>query len=257
MEVDFPAVMERMRRLRAEISPHDSAARFRDLGVDVYLGDAAFTGPDTVEVAGQTLTFSKACIATGGRASAPPIPGLADAGFLTNETVFSLEALPKRLAVIGAGPIGCELSQAFARFGSEVHLLERSLFIMPRDDQEAAVLVTRALQNDGVKVWTGASGMTIEAGTAGHAIRFDHEGGLGLGEEATAQEIVVDEILVAAGRQPNVEGLGLEAAGVRFDTRRGIEVDDHLRTSNKRIFAAGDVGFATSSRTRPITLHAS
>src|SRR5437763_6197625 len=132
--VDFAAVMERMRRLRASLSPTDSAARFRSLGVDVFLGPGKFTGPDTVEVAGKTLRFRRAVIATGARASTLPIPGLADAGYLTNETVFSLTELPRRLAVIGAGPIGCELAQAFARFGSEVTVLEIAPQILPLED---------------------------------------------------------------------------------------------------------------------------
>ena len=118
--VDFPAVMERMRRIRAEISPHDSAARFRELGVDVFLGGGKFTSRETVEVGGQTLRFTKAVIATGARASAPSIPGLKDVPYLTNETVFSLTELPRRLAIVGAGPIGCEMAQSFARFGSKV-----------------------------------------------------------------------------------------------------------------------------------------
>lgn len=126
VRVDFSAVMERMRRLRAGISPLDSAKRFRELGVDVYIGDAKFTGRNTVEVGGTTLRFAKACIATGARAAVLPIPGLADAGYLTNETVFSLTQLPRRLAVIGAGPIGCEMSQAFARFGAAVTLFDVS-----------------------------------------------------------------------------------------------------------------------------------
>src|SRR5579872_4953127 len=138
VRIDFAGVMERMRRLRAGISAHDSAARFRSLGVDVYLGQAAFTGPNTVAVAGQTLRFRRAVIATGARADRPAIPGLAEAGFLTNETVFSLTELPPRLAVIGAGPIGCELSQAFARFGSRVHLLGNRPQILPREDRDAA-----------------------------------------------------------------------------------------------------------------------
>jgi NADPH-dependent 2,4-dienoyl-CoA reductase/sulfur reductase-like enzyme len=130
--VDFAAVMKRMRRLRASLSPTDSAARFRGLGVDVFLGPGKFTGPDTVEVAGKTtLRFRQAVIATGARASTLPIPGLADAGYLTNETVFSLTELPRRLTVIGAGPIGCELAQAFARFGSEVTVLQRAPQVLP------------------------------------------------------------------------------------------------------------------------------
>src|SRR5712692_6942062 len=124
VKVNFAAVMERMRRLRAQLSAIDSAPRFRGLGVDVFVGDARFAGPDSVEVEGKRLRFRKAAIATGARAAALPIPGLADAGFLTNETVFSLTELPRRIAVIGAGPIGCELAQAFARFGSEVTVLE-------------------------------------------------------------------------------------------------------------------------------------
>ncbi len=136
--VDFPAVMERMRRLRARISPHDSAERFRELGIDVFLGEASFNAADQVEVDGKTLRFARACVATGARASALPIPGLKEAGFLTNETVFSLTELPRRLAVIGAGPIGCELAQAFVRFGAEVTLLEVMPQVLIGEDRDAA-----------------------------------------------------------------------------------------------------------------------
>ena len=131
---DFGAAMARMRRLRAQISHTDSAHRFTSLGVDVFIGEGRFTGPDTVDVGGTTLRFSRAAVCTGGRAAAPPIPGLEDAGYLTNETVFSLTRLPARLAVIGAGPIGCELAQSFARFGSQVTLLERIGHVLPRED---------------------------------------------------------------------------------------------------------------------------
>ncbi|MEO6382204.1 MAG: FAD-dependent oxidoreductase, partial [Nitrobacter sp.] len=131
LSMDFGKAMERMRRLRADISPHDSAQRFTELGVDVFLGSGAFTGPDRVEVAGQTLRFSKAVIATGARASAPPIPGVEDVPYLTNETLFSLTELPKRLGIIGAGPIGCEIAQSFARLGSEVFLVEAEHGILP------------------------------------------------------------------------------------------------------------------------------
>ncbi|UCF89742.1 MAG: FAD-dependent oxidoreductase, partial [Desulfobacterales bacterium] len=150
--VDFPAIMERMRRLRAGISHHDSAQRFQQLGVDVFLGSARFSGRDTVEVAGQTLKFAKACIATGARATQLPIPGLAEAGFLTNETVFSLTELPRRLGIIGAGPIGCELSQCFARFGSEVILIEAMHGIMPQENRRAAEIVAKAMTRDGIKL---------------------------------------------------------------------------------------------------------
>src|SRR5207247_8494383 len=150
--VDFPAVMERVRKLRADISPHDSAERFAKLGVDVFLGEAHFAGPDTVEVAGQTLRFKRAVIATGARAQQPPIPGLAEAGYLTNETVFSLTQCPARLAVIGGGPIGCELAQAFQRLRSQVSLFHKNAHLLDREDMDAAAIVQTAFIREGVAV---------------------------------------------------------------------------------------------------------
>src|SRR2546425_4867897 len=135
-QADFPAVMERMRKLRADLSPHDSAERFAKLGVDVFLGEAQFTGPDTIEVGGQTLRFKRAVIATGARATDPPVPGLAETGYLTNETVFNLTQCPARLAVIGGGPIGCELAQAFQRLGSQVSLVHKNAHLLDREDME-------------------------------------------------------------------------------------------------------------------------
>ncbi|HUG81792.1 MAG TPA: mercuric reductase [Bryobacterales bacterium] len=233
--VDFPAVMERMRRLRAGISRHDSAARFRDLGIDVFIGSAAFTGRNTVEVGGKTLQFSKACIATGARATAPQIRGLAAAGYLTNETVFSLTELPQRLGVIGGGPIGCELSQAFTRFGSEVTLFEASRHILSREDRDAVARVESALLRDGTKIRCGAKIAGVRVEGSEKILEVDGEGG--------REEVRVDEILVGVGRAPNVNGLGLEAAGVRFDDRTGVKVDDTLRTTNRNIYAAGDICF--------------
>jgi pyruvate/2-oxoglutarate dehydrogenase complex dihydrolipoamide dehydrogenase (E3) component len=232
VRVHFPTVMERMRRLRAEISPHDSAARFRSLGVDVFLGQARFTGRETVEVGGRTLRFAKAVIATGARAARPPIPGLDAAGYLTNETVFTLTELPRRLAVIGAGPIGCELAQAFARFGAEVTLLGNHPQLLPREDREAAALVEASMKRDGVRLWLGCTVRAIERREAEKVLRV--EGG-------DAGEVRADAILVGVGRQPNVEGLGLEAAGVDYDAKKGVHVNDQLRTSNRRIYAAGDI----------------
>lgn len=144
VEVDFPAVMERLRRLRAGISKHDSAKRFTELGVDVFIGAASFSGPDTIAVGGQTLRFKRAVIASGARAVQPEIPGLTDAGYLTNETVFNLTELPRRLAVIGGGPIGCELAQAFQRLGSQVTLLHKHAHLLDREDTEAAAIVQSA-----------------------------------------------------------------------------------------------------------------
>jgi pyruvate/2-oxoglutarate dehydrogenase complex dihydrolipoamide dehydrogenase (E3) component len=233
--VDFAAVMERMRRLRAAISPNDSVDRLKSAGVDVFLGHGRFVGPDEVEVDGKRLRFSRAIIATGARAAALPIPGLEEAGYLTNETVFWLTELPRRLAVIGAGPIGCELSQAFARFGSEVHLLENMRQILGREDRDAAQLIEEALVGDGVHLRCGCN--VVEARREGA------EKVLVVEAEGVKQELQVDEILIGVGRKPNVEGLGLEAAGVAYDAKAGVTIDNRLRTSNRRIFAVGDVCF--------------
>ncbi len=232
VEVDFPAVMERMRRLRAQIAPNDGVARFTRLGVDVYLGEARFTGPTTLEVDGRALEFSRAVVATGARAAAPPIPGLADTGYLTNETLFWLTELPRRLLVIGAGPIGCEMAQAFRSFGSEVTVLHADPHVLPKEDREAAAIVERRMAADGVRLVHGAKITQAERRGAEVALHYDVGG--------AALRVAGDRLLVGVGRAPNVEGLGLEAAGVRYQPT-GVVVDDHLRTSNPRIFAAGDV----------------
>ncbi|MCH9033322.1 MAG: mercuric reductase [Planctomycetes bacterium] len=230
--VDFGSVMERMRKLRADISPNDSAKRFRELGIDVFIGDACFTGRDTVEVDGKTLRFSRACIATGARAAPLPIPGLAEAGYLTNETIFSLTELPRRMAIIGAGPIGCEMAQTFARFGTEVTLVEAMHQLLAREDQDAAQRIEQALVRDGVRINCCAK-IT--------GVRKEGDETILTLEGETGGELVVDAVLVSVGRAPNVDGLGLEVAGVEFDTRQGVKVDDRLRTTNSRIFAAGDI----------------
>lgn len=231
-KVDFAQVMERMRRLRATIAPNDSVLRFRDLGVDVFLGTARFTDPHTVEVNGARLAFAKAVVATGARAAAPPVEGLETVPYLTNETVFSLTSLPRRLAVMGAGPIGCEMAQAFARFGCKVLLIGSARGILPREDRDAAAFVQEALLRDGVKILF--CGKSVKVSGAAGAIRLTASGSDGECDE------VVEQLLVAAGRKPNVEGLGLEEAGVAF-SGKGVQVDEYLRTSNPHIYAAGDV----------------
>lgn len=233
---DFGAAMARMRKLRAKISRNDSAQRYQSLGVDVFIGKAKFAGAETVAVEGpagnRTLQFVKAAICTGARAAAPPIPGLQDAGYLTNETVFSLTELPPRLGVIGAGPVGCELAQAFARFGSRVCLIEAQHGILPKEDRDAAQIVEQQLVKDGVQVLCCGTDLRVSKADSGKRLTVDSHGRL--------HEITVDEILVGVGRAPNVEGLGLETVGVEFD-RNGVKVDGRLQTSNPRIFAAGDV----------------
>lgn len=231
--VDFAAVMERMRRLRAEISGNDSAGRYRSLGVDVYLGSARFTGRDTVAVGDRSLRFKKAVLATGSRAARPDIRGLAEVGYLTNETVFSLTLLPRRLAVIGAGPIGCELAQAFARFGAEVTLLGNRPHLLPREDRAAADIVNKAMVRDGVRLLLGCEVVRAERQGADKVLVVKAVG--------AESEVRADEILVGVGRLPNVEGMGLEEAGVEYDTKKGVHVSDRLQTSNRCIFAAGDI----------------
>jgi pyruvate/2-oxoglutarate dehydrogenase complex dihydrolipoamide dehydrogenase (E3) component len=228
---DFGAAMVRMRRLRADISPADSAARFRDLGVDVFLGEGRFTGEQTLEVGGAVLRFRRAVIATGARPAVPPVPGLAEAGYLTSETVFGLTELPQRLAVVGAGPIGCELAQAFARFGSEVTLLDGAERILGNDDPEAADVVARALVRDGVRLALGAPLQRVVVDGADRVVHA--------GEGAGAREVRASHVLVAVGRTPNVEGLGLDAAGVEREGGR-VRVDGRMCTANPRIYAIGD-----------------
>jgi len=233
VQVDFAAVMQRMRRLRSRVSEHDAAERFRELGVDVFLAEGRFCGPDAIQVGDAILRFKKAVIATGARAVQPPIEGLAEAGYLTNETVFSLTDCPARLAVFGAGPLGCELAQAFQRLGSEVTIIERNPRLLAREDPDAARILAEAFRRDGITIRTRTTVTRASRSGGEKVIHLEHDG--------TTETLSVDEILVGAGRAPNVESLNLEAAGVKYDTTRGILVDERLRTTNPRIFAAGDV----------------
>lgn len=235
VEVDFPAVAERMRRLRARISANDSAKRFRDLGIDVFLGEAGFAGPDTITVAGQTLRFKKAVIATGTRPVEPPIDGLQEAGFLTNETIFSLTELPTRLTVVGGGPIGCELAQAFRRFGSKVTLIHSRGQLLPKDDAEAGKLLAEVFEREGIELILNARAKKLECLDGEKVIHIETNG-----EERAVR---ADEILIAVGRRPNLEGLNLETAGVRYD-KKGVTVNDCLQTANPRVYAAGDISMA-------------
>jgi len=234
-QIDFPAVMQRMRRLRAGISRHDSAKRFRDLGVDVFIGAGHFDGDGTVRVGDQALSYKKAVIATGARAAAPPIPGLDQVDYLTNENLFSLTELPRRLAVLGAGPIGCEMAQSFARFGSEVFLIEAMHGILPREDEDASAIVKDSLLRDGVKLLCCGKGTTISRDADGVRIRLESHG--------ENYDISADQLLVSVGRAPNVEGLGLDSVGVEFDPRTGVKIDERSRTTNSRIYACGDICF--------------
>ncbi len=228
----FPAVMERLRRIRRDISTNDSVSRYTAAGVDVFLGSASFEGPDHISVDGKKLRFRKAVIATGARAVHPVIEGLDEADFLTNETVFNLTKLPRRLLVIGGGPLGCELAQAFSRLGSEVFIVQNSRFL-PKEDPDASAHLARVLEREGIKIRLNAKPVRVITHQNHKSVLIKTPDG---------EELIdVDEILLGAGRQPNVEGLNLEKAGVNYDSRNGVIVDDFLRTSNTRVYAAGDI----------------
>ncbi|WP_373525145.1 mercuric reductase [Nostoc sp.] len=233
IDVDFPKVMARMRRIRADISHNDSAERFSSLGVDVFLGSGRFASKNTVEVGDKTLRFKKAVIATGARAARLSVPGLEKAGYLTNETVFSLIQRPERLAVIGGGPIGCELAQAFRRLGCEVILFHRGSHLLNKEDTEAAEILQKVLISEGIRVVLNSQLEEVVTVTEGKRLYFSSNG--------HRDSVTVDEILVGAGRSPNVEGLNLEAVGVEYDKGQGVKVNDYLQTTNPKIYAAGDI----------------
>jgi pyruvate/2-oxoglutarate dehydrogenase complex dihydrolipoamide dehydrogenase (E3) component len=236
VSIDFGQVMARLRKLRAEISAVDSAKRYSEqLGVDVYIGRALFTGPTTVEVNGKTLTFAKAVVATGGTAAIPNIPGLAEAPYLTNSTIFNLTELPKRFGVIGAGPIGMELAQAFQRLGSQVTVFSRNDKVMPKEEPEAVENVKASMRKDGVHFGFFSTFKRVEGTEPGEPVRvvLDKDG------EEEVHEF--DGLLIATGRKPAVANLGLEEAGVEFDARTGVSVNEQLQSSNPNIYAVGDV----------------
>jgi pyruvate/2-oxoglutarate dehydrogenase complex dihydrolipoamide dehydrogenase (E3) component len=230
---DFGAVMARLRARRADLAPHDSAERLQSLGVDVFFGTAAFSSPLSITVGSNeandspvALRFRKAVIATGSQPSVPDIPGLAGTPFLTTDTLFDLTDRPKSLIVIGAGPTGCEMAQAFAELGTRVTLVESSSHVLPNEDAEAGAILGDRLRKDGVELRLGA---------AIAAARWS-QGCFVLDGPAMSAEAV----LVATGRTPRIDGLDLAAAGVAHDAK-GVTVNDFLRTTNRRVFAAGDV----------------
>jgi pyruvate/2-oxoglutarate dehydrogenase complex dihydrolipoamide dehydrogenase (E3) component len=232
-QIDFAAAMQRLRRLRARISFADSVERFSShYNVDVYLGDAKFISPTAIDVEGKTLIFDRAVIATGSRPAEPPIPGLKEAKFYTNETIFKSTALPGQMVVIGGGAIACELGQAFLRFGCGVTIINDVPRILPGEDREAAEIVHRQLEREGMTIINRAKILRIEPGPSDKKILYLHDD--------RECETVCQAILLAAGRVPNIEGLNLEAAGVNYSDE-GVIVDEYLRTSNPRVYAAGDI----------------
>ncbi len=237
--VDYGRVARRVKALRARIEPHDSAARFEGLGVDVFPGQATLESPHAVRVGDLLLRARHIVLATGGRAAVPDVPGLSEAGYLTNETIFEREEPPGRLLVMGGGPIGCELAQAMARLGARVTLADRGGQLLHREDREVADLLKARLERDGVRVLLRARVESVAPGRGGpHRVRVRQEGEAG--RPAAPVEFEADTILVAAGRRPNIENLGLEKAGVAH-TAGGVTVDQYLRTTRPNIYAAGDL----------------
>ena len=232
IRVDFPAVMRRMRRITARVSRFDSAQRLSAAGVDVFLGEAHFTAGDALSVDGTKLRFRKALVATGARPDTPSIPGLVEAGYLTNENVFDLTELPRRLLVIGGGPLGCELAQAFCRFGARTSIAQSLPLFLPKEERDAAQLLSDSFARDGIDVRLNTE-----------AVKVRMEGGrkvVDLISDGYQSTVTVDAILTGTGRLPNVERLNVDAAGIDCDATTGIRIDDFLRTSNPRIYAAGD-----------------
>lgn len=233
IHIDFAVAMERVRRIRAHLGQPNSVRRLAAAGVDVYFGDARFLSADALAVDGLTLRFENALIATGARPNTPSIPGLAQTGYLTNENVFEITELPRRLLVIGGGPLGCEQAQAFCRLGAHTTIVQHKPLFLEREERDAAQILSTALARDGVEV---------RLNTRVRNVRLKNgEKWVDLVSDDYENTIVVDAILTGVGRIPNVEDLGLESAGVEYDSDKGVHVNDFLRTSNPRIYAAGDV----------------
>ncbi|WP_069472388.1 dihydrolipoyl dehydrogenase [Candidatus Marithrix sp. Canyon 246] len=227
VEFEFAEVMERVQRVIKQIEPHDSVERYSKLGVDCIQGEATITSPYTVEVNGKQITTRNIIIASGGRPFVPPIPGLEESGYLTSDTIWNLRTLPKTLVILGGGPIGCELAQAFARLGSKVIQIQRAKHIMVREDTEVSEIIEAKFAKEGIKVLTSHKALRVEE----KQLICEHEG-----KEVS---IAFDEILVAVGRAANT--MGLEKLGIKLTARGTVAVDQYMRTNIPTIYACGDV----------------
>ncbi|HVR80783.1 MAG TPA: mercuric reductase [Luteimonas sp.] len=230
--VDFPAAMQRVLELRARLSRGDAVRALCESGIDVFFGQARFTGADALDVDGLLLRFEKALIATGGRPDVPAIPGLEDAGYYTNESIFEIGTLPRRLLVIGGGPLGCELAQVFCRFGSKTIIVQDLPLFLPREERDAAQILSDSFARDGIEVRLNTTVTAIR--------RIDGEIHAELLSDDYRSSVAVDAVLIGTGRVPRIDGMELHAAGIEHDAVAGIHVDDFLCTSNPRVYAAGD-----------------
>ena len=230
-EFDFADVMERVARVVKEVEPHDSVERYTELGVECLKGHATLVDPWTVDIDGRKLTAKNIVIATGAEPFVPPIPGLKEAGYLTSENVWALRRQPRRLVVLGGGPIGSELTQAFARLGSKVTQVEMLPRILPREDEEIAQMAMQRFREEGVDIRVGTKAKAVKV--------VDGEKRLVCEKDGKEEEIAFDEILVAVGRIARLKGYGLQELGIRHG--RSIEVNEYLQTSIPNIYACGDV----------------
>jgi len=233
IRVDFAHVMERIQHVIAEIAPHDSVERYRSLGVDTIEGEARITSPYTVEVGGRELTTRSIVIATGARPLVPPISGLDTIDYLTSDTVWDLRELPNRLLVLGGGNIGCELSQAFAGFGSHVTQVEMAPCLLAREDPEVSAHLTKRFAADGIDVRTDHKAKAVERRDGQNVLICEYQG--------ADVEFVFDRILIAVGRTPNTAGFGLEELGIEISPTRTLALNEFLQTRYPNIFACGDV----------------
>ncbi len=233
VDFDFAHVMERVQRVIKKIEPHDSVERYTELGVDCIEGEARITSPYTVEVNGQTLTTRNIVVATGGRPAVPPIPGITELGYLTSDTIWELRSLPGRMLVIGGGPIGCELAQCFARFGSQVILINHGDRLLPREDPEFSHMLMAQMQNEGVDLRLSCEPKSFAMRNGEKTLLAEHEG--------IPIEIPFDELLIAAGRKANSQGFGLEELNIALRSNGTIEVNEYLQTTIPSIYAVGDV----------------
>jgi dihydrolipoamide dehydrogenase len=234
VDFDFPDVMGRVHNVIKQIEPHDSIERYTKLGVDCYTGSAKILSPHEVEVNGKTLTTKNIIIATGARPAIPPIPGLDQVDYLTTDTIWNLNKLPKKLMVMGGGPIGCELSQCFARLGSEVTLVEMLPDILIREDEEASRMVREKFISEGVDVRINSKCKEVVVQDSKNYMLVEKDG--------ETERVEFDQLLVAVGRAANAKGFGLEDIGVKLGPRGTVEVDQYLRTTtHKNIYACGDV----------------
>ena len=233
LKFDFAAVMERVHAVIGKIEPHDSIERYTKLGVEVIEGSARLVSPWEVEVGGRRLSARSIVIATGARPLVPRLPGLEAVEYLTSDTLWDLRELPRRLVVLGGGPIGAELAQCFARFGSEVTIVEMTPRLLPREDEDAAAEVETRFRAEGLQLATAHRAVRVESGADGQRLVCEHEG--------VEVALPFDSLLVALGRQANVEGFGLEELGVALSERGTVAVDGLLRTNFPNIYACGDV----------------